>query len=401
MKILLLLFPLVSWICKAQVMYMDNSILGDSTTRYCFVITNRPNAGGWFANIGGNILFNTNGSMTLSNGNWGFGSDGSGTFYGIVALGVSNSVGLISAVNGGFSFNGTPGTDKQVIASANGRNVWTNYNAADLSGTLADARLSANVALLNANQTFSGSNAFYSGSATSNNLFSLYGADGKIIANANGTNDSFEVKSNLVFGAQKQYWRPSQVSGYESYTISARQGDGTLANIESSSFTLRPNATGNRSMNFADTGAGGPGLSMVTQMRVSWSPNTSDYTVANDTWIDRNGVGILGCNGVYVGTNGFFSIISNASPVITITLPTNDANNATMWTNNFGASGVLAFQGATAARMDSGTIAIAQTAWKQWPMMVTTAGSIPLRANETVSITNTIQPTLVTFKFAP
>jgi photosystem II stability/assembly factor-like uncharacterized protein len=72
-----------------------------------------------------------------------------GTLPGSAFAGFTNSVIL---TNGANSFSGT--------FSGNGTNL-VNLNAAQLTGgTVADARLSTNVALLNANQTFSGANNF-------------------------------------------------------------------------------------------------------------------------------------------------------------------------------------------------------------------------------------------------
>jgi hypothetical protein len=72
-----------------------------------------------------------------------------GTLPGSAFAGFTNSVNL---TNGANSFSGT--------FSGNGTNL-VNLDASQLTGgTLADARLSTNVALLNANQTFSGMNTF-------------------------------------------------------------------------------------------------------------------------------------------------------------------------------------------------------------------------------------------------
>jgi len=78
----------------------------------------------------------------------------------------------------------------------------TSLNASQLtSGTVPDARLSANVALLSANQTFAGRNTFYSGLGT-----------GRFLVNSLGTS---AVDTNLFTGLSLQY------SQYEGAIMSA------------------------------------------------------------------------------------------------------------------------------------------------------------------------------------
>src|SRR5213075_1873829 len=73
--------------------------------------------------------------------------------------------------------------------NGNGANI-TNLNAANLaSGAVADARLSANVPLLNRNQTFSGSNTFSGVSFLTNGANSFVGTfsgNGGGLTNING-----------------------------------------------------------------------------------------------------------------------------------------------------------------------------------------------------------------------
>jgi hypothetical protein len=84
----------------------------------------------------------------------------------------------------------------------------TNLNAANLAGTLSDARLSPNVALLGANQTFSGSNIFMGAVLLPNAANSLAGkflGDGRGLTNLN---------ADLLGGLQAtQFWNLAGNSG--------------------------------------------------------------------------------------------------------------------------------------------------------------------------------------------
>ncbi|HXP61735.1 MAG TPA: hypothetical protein VN829_14665 [Dongiaceae bacterium] len=84
----------------------------------------------------------------------------------------------------------------------------TNLNAANLAGTLSDARLSANVALLGANQVFSGSNTFKGTVLLTNASNSLAGSflgDGTGLTNLN---------AGLLDGLQAtQFWNLAGNSG--------------------------------------------------------------------------------------------------------------------------------------------------------------------------------------------
>jgi hypothetical protein len=71
----------------------------------------------------------------------------------------SNAGVLTSNANGTVNINGSGIAVIGGTYNGNGSGL-TNLNTASLTGTIADARLSTNVALLNANQTFTGSNVF-------------------------------------------------------------------------------------------------------------------------------------------------------------------------------------------------------------------------------------------------
>ena len=86
----------------------------------------------------------------------------------------------------------------------------TLLNAAGISaGTLDDARLSSNVALLNANQTFTGQNIF-------NHPANSFSSDGRGLINLNA--------SNLVTGTAADHLLSSNVA--------QRSGDNTLSGVQ-------------------------------------------------------------------------------------------------------------------------------------------------------------------------
>src|SRR5207253_2956116 len=87
-------------------------------------------------------------------------------------LQVSNAATVVGGINvrGGI-------TAQDAQFNCNGSGL-TALNAANLSsGTVADARLSANVALMSANQTFIGSNTF-TGVASSTNVLNQFAGNG-------------------------------------------------------------------------------------------------------------------------------------------------------------------------------------------------------------------------------
>jgi hypothetical protein len=84
----------------------------------------------------------------------------------------------------------------------------TNLNAANLGGTLSDARLSANVALLGANQTFTGSNTFKGAVLLTNAANSFAG---KFFGNGTGLTN---LNADLLDGLQAtQFWKLAGNSG--------------------------------------------------------------------------------------------------------------------------------------------------------------------------------------------
>lgn len=314
----------------------------------------------------------------------------------------SNNIPGLSATN---LVAGTVATARLGSGSATAN---TFLSGAQTYSSIPDAGLSANVALLNAVNSFTAANTMWGVTITNGNLvLTNTAAATGITFNTNGNITASGVFTNTgavgIGGALRTGSITIPYSNPQNVISSGSGANGSTLLFRDSPLNIyaqRFDGTFMWDCSSVDFCVGGTigGANAGSTSLARWAfPSAGNIQAQTNLQV----LGTISSGLTITATNGFTSIISNASPVVTITLPANDANNATMWTNNFGASGVLAFQGATAARMDSGTISIAQTAWKQWPMMVTTAGSIPLRANETVSITNTIQPTLVTFKFAP
>ncbi|TAL01896.1 MAG: hypothetical protein EPO07_07955 [Verrucomicrobia bacterium] len=99
------------------------------------------------------------------------------TFSGTnIFTGVSTLTNNANRFLGAFFGNGAGLTNLPSTTNFNGASI-TNLNASNISsGTLADARLSANAALLNANQTFTGSNTFNGVSTLANNANRFVGA---------------------------------------------------------------------------------------------------------------------------------------------------------------------------------------------------------------------------------
>ncbi len=75
----------------------------------------------------------------------------------------------------------------QALNAATAVNLTAPLQATNLTGTISDARLSANVALRNGNQTFSGGNVF-SGTVTATNPANVFAGNGYGLTNVAGTN---------------------------------------------------------------------------------------------------------------------------------------------------------------------------------------------------------------------
>ncbi|HEY2329257.1 MAG TPA: sialidase family protein [Verrucomicrobiae bacterium] len=106
--------------------------------------------------------------------------------YAIFATGASNLLGklAVAQITGNLPASQVSGTSSNLVSFTNGNNSFSgaftgngsalsNLNASQLTfGTVADARLSGNVALLNTNQTFTGTNTFTGANVfTSSNQF--------------------------------------------------------------------------------------------------------------------------------------------------------------------------------------------------------------------------------------
>ena len=144
------------------------------------------------------------------------------TPYAITAENVDGAVpaSQLSGTIPSSSLNGTYGgpltlNNPANIYDGNGAGL-TSLNASQLtSGTVPDARLSANVALLNANQTFTGSNVFYSGLGT-----------GRFGINSLGTD---AVDTSLFTGLSLQYAQFTGEGAIMASYNSLGGGDGFLS----------------------------------------------------------------------------------------------------------------------------------------------------------------------------
>jgi hypothetical protein len=128
-------------------------------------------------------------------------------------------------------------------------NGLTNLNASNISsGTVADARLSANVALLNANQAFTGSNSF-SGVATLANPNNTLSGNGSGLTSLNAANISSGTLADPRLSSNVSLLNANQTfSGSNSFS-----GVATLANPNN---TLSGNGSGLTSLNAANVSSG-------------------------------------------------------------------------------------------------------------------------------------------------
>jgi hypothetical protein len=138
------------------------------------VIQGGASAGFFAGGAGGNIL--------ITPGAGGSGSSSSGQ-PGRVGIGTANPVSALD-VNGTVTASNFSGNSAGL----------TNLSAGNLAGTVADARLTGNVALLNTNQTFTGSNIF-SGVAVLTNANNKFAGNGAGITSLTAANLTGSVPS--------------------------------------------------------------------------------------------------------------------------------------------------------------------------------------------------------------
>lgn len=217
----------------------------------------------------------------------------SGTLPSSAFAGYTNTVAL---TNGANLFNGT--------FSGSGTNL-ANLNASQLTGgTVADARLSTNVALLNGTQTFSGANAFtnfgnsFRGSFFGNGLVGWLvpsGANvqavsdtGYLLTNSQLTTATLPSAPNVddivrISGAGTGGWRVAQNDGQSIL--------GSFASFSNSFWTLSDAVSGNW-QSIASSAAGnkmvaasnGSGIEVSSDSGMTWATTSAD-SIKNWRWV--------------------------------------------------------------------------------------------------------------------
>ena len=187
------------------------------------------------ASLPANIAFvSSNQTFTASN-----------TFAGVVTMtnGSNNVVGSFTGNGGGL----------------------TNLNTASFTGTVADARLSANVALLNTNQTFTGSNNFI-GALVATNLNSRFAGNGGGLTNLSaanlvGTISDTQLSTNVaLLGSSQTFSGAKAMTNAGNIFVGAFTSNGggltnlNLGSLSGSNFwTLTGNAGTDSTTNFIGT----------------------------------------------------------------------------------------------------------------------------------------------------
>jgi hypothetical protein len=182
----------------------------------------------------------------------------SGTITG--TLNSSNLAGPVSFVNlpAGVISNNASGVQLSGTFAGNGSGL-TGLTASNLTGTIADARLSANVALLNSANVFSGSNRFtaalvatngsnqFAGAFTGTNLFSA--AVGIAAANPGQILQLGDDTTGTAQGMIRLGSRSASGSSHRSWDIGVPQTGDVTTNM-GYSFIIRDNNGGNTNSHF-------------------------------------------------------------------------------------------------------------------------------------------------------
>ncbi|HXI72986.1 MAG TPA: hypothetical protein VNN22_21815 [Verrucomicrobiae bacterium] len=220
----------------------------------------------------------------------------SGTLPASAFTGYTNTVALI---NSGNLFGGTFSGDGAGLANLNGSQI--------TSGTVADARLSSNVALLNANQTFSGTNVFnggntftnlrgnsFSGSFFGNGLVGWLVPTGTVVQ---AVIDTGYLLTNTLEVAVRLPATPSPVdivrisgAGSGGWTVLQNSNQFIIGNF--SGFTnssWQQSSVGNE--NWASIASSGDGTKMLAAANGGVSPNLYVSTDSGKTWSAASGSG--------------------------------------------------------------------------------------------------------------
>jgi len=280
--------------------YVDGSLTAapnlDSDTNVIWEIRNSTNLVGVLTNISGSQIL----SGAISNAHV---STSAAIAYSKLSLAnslvfsdfgtfLNTNVALLTGTNiftGTNTFRGiTLLTNTANVLAGDGSSITALNGTSISSGTVSDARLSANVALLNANQTFSGVNAL-------TNLGNTISGNGAGLTNLNASNlASGTVNSNrLQIGTTTQ----TGIVKVDGSTITVA-GDGTITAVTGGAGSVT-NVTS--APDFTSAGAG-TGLIVLTPTNMARLNGTNTFAgtntfsiipiVPNDSWTDAKIVSI-------------------------------------------------------------------------------------------------------------
>ncbi len=244
------------------------------------------------------------------------GQPAGGIANGAIAANAATSVNTPGAIvkrdsAGGFRAGAITATD----LAGNGAGL-TNLSAASLTGTVADARLSTNVSLLNANQSFPGSNTF-SGVLQATNVNNRLGGTltGALVGNVTG-NLSGNVTGN-VSGSASSFAGPlaGDVTGTQGATVVSKVGGVSAGNVAAGANAANAAASGNtRGAIVLRDGSGNFVASTITAAFAGNGAALTNLNAANlagtvaDARLSTN-VSLLNANQRFLGSNTFNGVL--------------------------------------------------------------------------------------------
>lgn len=192
----------------------------------------------------------------------------------------SNTPTLFNANLTGTSTFAVAGIGQIFLTNTDG-SFWTNLNATELrSGTIADARLSTNVALLNGTNTFTGTNKFIAGTRTF-----IHDSTQTTITNS-GTLTATEFAN----GQRKDYY-----NGAVTTTVDKTNGNMTLAGQLSANTIVMSNPPSTTAVSMVGLDSGGKLVTNAVPSGGSVSPTTLTQTnfVLNTIYTNGSQAAIL------------------------------------------------------------------------------------------------------------
>lgn len=360
-------------VCAVADFIVDNLIVNTATTvngitilQSPILITNNPLSNIWLTNTGGALKIG-----------------GSGAPQGLISSFVSapvspstfDQITITGATNNGLTASQLVATDvnKKLVSTTDGSSL--TINAGNINaGSLSDARLSANVALLNANQTFSGANIF--SNTTFNSSSGARTLTPNVAAGQDPTNRGVYVASGLLrFEGNGGFYSTNTGGGGGGNTyipmFVGANGSGFQFQTGSKALTIvRPDG----GVVFFDfDGAGNISdqpLNVIGALR-------STTTIAAGTTI--------------TATNGFASYASNLTAPVSIGSSIAATNGGFNWTNNTGLdiSVFIDNQGVTATSIKKNGGQIFSSALGDQ--------TIPLHPNQWISILYAVGTPTITY----